>query len=371
MRTTVGINSAQAVKRWSAELAIQTSANAYFTKFEGDGKNSIIQRKSDLTQGAGDEIRFDLRMGLRGDVTEGDNVIEGNEENLTFKQDKVRIDQVRKAADSGGRMSKQRTLFDLRTEAKNAVAEYLAEWTDEMKFVYLSGTAPGTYMNQDAKFKREFADNPVEAPDLAHLAYGGTATSKATLEATHIMTRSTVERINVMPEMMQATDSTGNTVTMQPVSIEGGKYFVLLMSPFQAHDLRNEKGELSWADVQKAAAGAEGSKNALFKGNLGMIGEAVLHKHKSVRRFKNYGAGSNVEAHRALYMGSQAGVLAYGNGNGKSGRYSWVEKPHDAENSIAIYGGCIQGFKKTRFEGTDFGVIAVDTASKSPNPTLS
>lgn len=369
MRTTFGIGSPQAVKRWSNALAEQTAKQAYFTKFEGEGQNNIIQTKMDLAQGSGDEIRFDLRMKLRGDVTEGDAVLEGNEENLTFNQDRVRIDQVRKAADSGGRMSKQRTLHNLRSIARDSVAEYLAEWTDELKIVYLSGAAPGTYVNQDSMIRRPFADNPIEAPDARHMAYGGSATSKASLEATHKMSREVVERVSVMPKMMTATDASGNTVKMQPVTVEGGKHFVMLMSPYQMYDLRNETGAAGWLEVQKAAAGAEGKSNPIFKGNAGMINNVVLHEHENVRRFADYGAGGGVEAHRALLMGAQAGVLAYGNGNGNgnSQRFQWVEKDHDYGNSVAIAGGFIGGFKKTRFAGSDFGVIAVDTAAKSPN----
>jgi hypothetical protein len=34
---------------------------------------------------------------------------------------------------------------------------------------------------------------------------------------------------------------------------------------------------------------------------------------------------------------------------------------------VAIYAGTIAGVKKTRFNGLDYGVVAVDTAARSPN----
>ena len=370
MKTTLGINSPQAVKRWANELARDTTKQMYFTKFIGTGENNIIERKVDLEQSAGDEIRFDLNMKLRGDMTEGDDVVEGREENLTFLQDVVRIDQARKGADAGGRMTRKRTLHNLRQIAKDRVAEFTAEWTDELMIVYLSGAAPGSYVNEDAMVRRPFATNPIEAPDRFHMVYGGSANSKATLEESHRMSRDLIERVSVMPRMMAALDDTGQTVKMSPVSVEeGGKHFVMLMSPFQMHDLRNGAGELGWAAIQKAAAAAEGKNNPLFKGGAGMINDVVLHQHENVRRFRDYGAGQNVEAHRALFMGRQAGVLAYGNG-GNGTRFQWVEESKDAGNRVAIYAGAILGFKKTRFGGRDFGIIAVDTASKNPNPAI-
>ena len=110
-------------------------------------------------------------------------------------------------------------------------------------------------------------------------------------------------------------------------------------------------------------------QNPLFKGGLGMINNVVLHEHENVRRFKDYGVGGDVEAHRALFMGRQAGVLAYGSG-GTGTRFYWREEEKDAGNQVAIYAGVIAGAKKTRFGGKDFGVIAVDTASKNPNPVI-
>ncbi|WP_163525929.1 phage capsid family protein, partial [Klebsiella oxytoca] len=84
--------------------------------------------------------------------------------------------------------------------------------------------------------------------------------------------------------------------------------------------------------------------------NLGMIGNTILHKHKSVVRFGDYGAGGNVAAARALYLGRQALVLAFGSpGNGL--RFDWSEVPLDHGNDIEICAGAIFGIKKTRFNG--------------------
>ncbi|OOY20882.1 N4-gp56 family major capsid protein [Thioclava sp. DLFJ5-1] len=363
MQTNISVGDPRAVKRWATALAEDTEKQMYFTRFVGEGENNIIQRKVDLESDAGDRIDYDLSMRLRGGMTYGDDNVEGQEENLTFYSDELRIDQARKGADAGGRMSRKRTLHDLRKIAKDRTAEYVAEWFDELKFVYLSGTLGG--INEDRKITRQFAGNPIEAPDPAHMLYGGSATSKATLTAADTMSRDLIERAAVLPKMMNAIDP--DTVKMSPVNIDGKKVFVMLMSPFQTHDLRIEKGELSWADIQKAATTAEGRKNPLFDGSLGMLSNIVLHEHENVRRFDDYGAGSDVTAARALFLGRQAGVVAYGEaGNGT--RFQWEEELKDAKNRVAIYAGTIAGFKKTRYNGRDFATVAIDTAAKNPNP---
>lgn len=363
-QTQVGVNSPQAVKRWATSLAVETDKLTYWNKFVGAGENNIIERKTELEEDAGDEIRFDLSMKLRGGVVTGDNVVEGTEENLTFYQDAVRIDQVRKGVSAGGRMTRKRTLHNLRKIALDRGSQYMAEWTDDMLFTYISGDSALAAVNQDNKFSAAFAGNAIQAPDSDHILYGGVATSKATLTANDKVNVALIERVSVRPTMMNATNP--DVVQMQAVNVEGGKRFVFLMSPFSAFDMRTETGDLSWSKIQQALATSEGRNSPICKGGLGMINDVVLHQHSNVRRFSDYGAGGNVRAARNLLLGRQAGVIAYGAaGNGT--RMQWTEKKFDADNQVAVYYGGILGAKKTRYNNRDFGVIAVDTAARDPN----
>jgi N4-gp56 family major capsid protein len=368
MQTNIAVNSPQAVKRWATALAVDYAKNLYFKKFIGTAETSCIQEKVDLKESAGDEIIFDLSMRLREKATYGDNRLEGKEEALKFLQDKVKIDQMRKAADGGGRMSRKRTLHDLRMLAKNRTAEFAAEWTDEGLFIYLSGDVGFSAINEDSTFGDEaFAGNAIEAPDAAHMAYGGIATAKGNLASTDKISVAVIERVKTRSTMLNATDP--NVVAMRPIKVEGNDHYVLLMNPYQVYDLRTAAGDREWTEIQKYA-GTRGGSNPIFSGSMGMINNVVLHEHSNVRRFSDYGAGGNVAAARALFLGRQAGTLAYGGGNGS--RMTWVEKMQDYDNGVGIACGMICGFKKTRFKstsgaGSDFGVIAVDTAAASPN----
>jgi N4-gp56 family major capsid protein len=363
--TTTGVNSPQAVKRWATGLAMDVDTKSYFgRRFIGTGPNNIIERKVDLEDDAGDEIRFDLAMRLRGDMTYGDDIVEGNEDPLSFYQDTVRIDQARKGASAGGRMTRKRTLHDYRALARQLTGTYIAEWMDDGLFVYLSGDATLAAINADSKFKAQFAGNPIQAPDSTHLMYAGAATSKNTMTVADKMTVNLIERAAV--KTMTLNQENVNAVDMTPVSVDGGNYFVMVMHPYNQYDLRTETGEAGWIRYQQAAATAEGRNSPLFKGGVGMIADIVLHTHKRVRRFSDYGSGGNVAASRSLLMGAQAGVIAYGAaGNGT--RMTWVEKLTDADNQVSIYAGTICGWKKTRFNGLDFGVIAIDAACRNPN----
>lgn len=358
--TTIPFGDPKAVKRWSADLAVDVRKKSYFeARFIGTSENSVIQRKTELESDAGDTISFDLSVHLRGKPTYGDNRVEGKEENLRFYTDKVIIDQVRHSVSAGGRMSRKRSAHNIRRIARDRLGDYFYKFTDELLFIYLSG-ARGINLDfiEDTSYTG-FAGNPLEVPDTDHILYGGAATSKASLAATDIMSPLVIEHAMEKAAMMQAENP--ETANMVPVNIDGGEHYVCVMSEYQATDMRTASGG-SWIDYQKAAAGAEGRNNPIFKGGLGMINNTVLHKHRNVIRFGDYGTGGNVQAARALFMGRQAGVIAYGTANGM--RFDWQEEMKDYDNEPSIAAGFIAGIKKARFNNKDFGVISIDTAAK-------
>lgn len=364
-QTSIPVGDPRALKAWSTALALDTSKLLYWSKFIGEGDQSIIQRKTELEKGSGDTVQYDLNMRLRGGIVTGDDRAEGKEEALTFLSDELKIDQARKPVSGGGRMTAQRTIHNLRQLAKDRGAEYMAEWQDDLITIYLSGDSTFSAINQDSKVTAAFAGNAITPPDSAHLTYAKAATSKASLVVGDTLNVQTIERISVKPEMMNATDP--NVVRMSPAMVEGAKKFVLVMNPFQAYDVRVETGDLSWSKIAQAAATAEGRNSPIFKGGLGMINNVILHEHTNIRRFSDYGAGANVQASRALFLGRQAGMLAYGQNRGRS-RMIWEEEMQDYGNLFGCAVGAIMGFKKTTFEGRDFGVVAIDSAARDPNP---
>ena len=136
----------------------------------------------------------------------------------------------------------------------------------------------------------------------------------------------------------------------------------LLMNPVQEQDLRNDVTAGGWMDIQKSLATNLGNKSPIVKGALGMLNNIVLHSHERVIRFSDYGAGANVPAARALFLGRQALALAFGSSGGDL-RFDWHEEERDAGNQAVINTGAIFGVKKVSFNGLDFGIMAVDTAA--------
>ena len=357
--TEFGVNHDLAVKRWSLDLAREAAVQSYMTRFMGKGSDALIKIKSELQKAAGDKITIGLRMKLSGDGIEGDNVIEGTsaEEALSFFADSVLIDQRRKGTKSKGKMSEQRVPYNIRKEGRDALGIWYGEDMDQQLFMYLSG-ARG--INNDFHVSTGWtgrAGNSLQTPNANNIVYGGDATSSSDLDSSDTMARTLVERLVVKAGTQDP--------MIQPFKVEGEKKFVLLMHPFQAYELRTSTSTGDWFEVQKYAAN-RGKKNPLYMGALGELAGVILHQHRNVIRFDNYGAADDVDAARALFLGAQAGIIGWG-GNGGPGRYSWNEEMDDRGNALAITAGTIFGCKKTRFNSKDFGIIAVDTYADDPN----
>lgn len=362
-QTVIPVGDPRALKLWSAKLASDTPALSFFgRKMMGRNENNIIHEDVSLASTAGDEVQFDLSANITGSPVTGDNVAEGQEKRLQFYSDTVKIDQARMPVSTGGRMTQKRTLHNLRETAKRRSSEYWAAWIDQLIFMYLSGARGANDEYHEPTTYAGHAGNAFAAPDAAHILYGGAATSKGTVASTDKFNRTMVERAETHARMMKAADK--ESTRIMPVTMEGGEHYAIVVSPWQEHDLRVSDTS-GWVEIQKAAAAAEGRKNPLFTGALGMIKRVVLQSHEHVVRFTDYGVGNNVAAARALFLGRQAGILAYGTSKGL--RYDWQEELRDYKNQVNIASGVILGFKKSRFNSRDFGVISIDTAAANPN----
>lgn len=375
-RTIVGVNDAKAVKRYAGLLAYDESQKSYFgQRFVGRGAEAEvpIQLLSELESDAGEQISYDLLAELKMAPVEGDDILEGKEEAQRFYTDTIYIDQARCGVNTGGRMTRKRTLHNLREKARRQQSSWWARLKDELRFIYLSGARgvntnfilPTGYTGR--------ANNALVAPDTNHILYGGNSTAKSNMtnEAAGAAGSDTFD-LRLVDRAKTKADSQGGGATdipvLQPCKIDGEEVFVCVMHTFQEDDLRSNTGTGQWLDIQKSIAASEGRKSPMVKGSLGMYRGCILHSHRNVIRFNDYGAGGTYEAARALFMGSQALVEAYGS-PGTGLRFDWHEEVRDNGNQVVISSNCTWGTKKVSFTtpigAQDFGVFALDTYAAS------
>lgn len=374
-QTIIPVGDPMAVKKYSAFLALDTAKKSYWTrKFMGVGETASmpIQQLNELENDAGEQISFDLIMQLTMQPVEGDDVLENKEESLNFYTDSVKIDQLRLGVNSGGKMTRKRTVHKLRKIARSRQSDLWARVFDELFFIYGSGCRgmnpeyvyPTTYTG--------FAGNAVSLPDAEHRLIVNNE-AEADVVATDVMTLIEVDKLKARATMMgggsggggAGTDGNTQTPQIQPIKIDGEEHFVLVMNPWQVFDLRTATGANGWLDIQKSLVTAVGRKSPIFMGGLGMHNDVVLHEHKSVVRNDTTFGAFVVDTARALFLGAQAMVCAFGS-PGTGLRYGWHEETRDNGNQLIISSSSIVGIKKTTFNGKDSGMIVLDTAAKDP-----
>ena len=337
--TTYGVNDALTVNLWSKDLEAEAFKKTYFGKFVGTSANSLIQRKTETSKSAGDKITFGLRTLATGDGVQGDGILEGNEESLTTYSDSVVINQLRHAHRTGGKMSEQRVLFNMRQECRDSLSDWWAQRMDTCFANQVAGMSSVT----DTRYT---GNNAAVAPST--FVYGGNATGKGDIDSGDVFSLSVidkaVEKANTASPMLR------------PVRVDGEDVFVAFLHDYQVTSLRTNTSTGQWLDIQKAALSGNGSsKNPIFSGALGMYNGVVLHKWN---RIPTSATGTNVK--RAVLCGAQAITLAFGQDKGPN-KFTWVEKDFDYGNQLGVSAGTIFGMKKTRYNSVDYGVVVMST----------
>jgi len=85
------------VQQWDEKFFVDSLNASIFKPFMGSKSNSIINVKEDLTKKPGDSVTFSLVNALSNSAVTGSSTLEGNEEALVSRSQKVTIDQYRNA----------------------------------------------------------------------------------------------------------------------------------------------------------------------------------------------------------------------------------------------------------------------------------
>jgi len=320
--TTVATGAAAAAQRWGTDLWMELPEHVFWAPYMKPDVNAIIQVKQDLEAQPGEKITFTLARQLSAAAVTGDSTLEGNEEAITFYSDSVTLDQKRNAVRLTGKLSEKRTVFSQRTTAKQLLKDWLAALIDSNIFTQLT-----------------------TSPSAGRAVYGGSATSTATIAAGDFLTLALCTRAKVLARKA--------TPQIFPVRVDGGDYFVLVISPDCLHDLKNT--DPAWAQAQREAQ-MRGEKNPLFTGAEGIYDSVVLRSSTRVPLTTTWGAGSNIAGSENILAGRQAGVIAWG------AKPEWVEASFDYANKTGFAIGAIFVAKKAVFNAVDNGVILVRTA---------
>lgn len=357
---------------WQKSIWMEARNKSFINKFASSGINSMVQRVSELTKSEkGARAVMTLVNEMETDGVTGDYELEGNEEDLSSTEDVIRIDQIRNANRSRGKLAEQKSVVRFREQSRDKLGYWLADRCDQMAFLTLSGVAYTKTNKGGTRPVRQLGQNlgdlefaaDVSAPtSRRHVRWdNGTGELEAgdtsLVEVDDKLSYKSIVRLLAYAEdeYVRPIMSGGN----------GGMYHIFV-TPQGFADLKLDSDFLS--NVRHALPRAE--KHQLFSGTTQtvMVDGAYIHSFRHVYNNVNAGAGnlwgssSDVNGQRVLLCGAQALGLA------DITAPTWVEKNFDFGNKQAISVGKIMGLKKPKFKSShsgtveDFSVICMDTA---------
>jgi len=211
-----------------SELWYTVGEMSFWSRFMGDGPNSIIQTKQDLTKQKGNLLHFEL-IGAHTDAPANDLIeLWGEESTRTIYQDSVKIDMVKHGEKIDVPQTEQFSPHNLRKELYAGQQQWWIEYgLDKLITNKLTGS---NFIDVDAGVIGE------TATANTNVMYGGDATATTNLDETDILT---LDRISDMREAakMGSLTISGGTTTMRkmfPIQLGNGyKDYILVLHPYE------------------------------------------------------------------------------------------------------------------------------------------
>lgn len=352
-------------------------------------------RITDLTKDAGDTVKIDMFGALTGYSIMGDRKASGSGEPLKLYSQDIKIDQHRKVANPGGRMTRKRVRWQLRNICKANLVDWFSRYIDQQCLVHVCG-ARGTDNSVDwlipPQGHEELNDilvNPLLTPTRNRRYLAGDATGFGDIDIQDALTLEDIDKLRVSLAEMPLPPSKC-VIPGDPMGVEE-PVWIMYVTARQWHYIETtaKANGNDWRTfLANATRRASMSKHPLFRGGAGIWNGILVKVTDRAVRFapnvaqKEYNAaGAEVDAtptvpvDRAFLLGSQALGDALGDAMGDNSKgglpVSWDEEETDLGNMLEIAGRMMGGKSKLRFTGTDgartdFGAAVMDTYS--PNP---
>lgn len=354
-------------QQWSEGLEAEVLKKISWTGFIGKRSDALVQMKDSLTNKPGDTETIGLRMQLNSKPKSSSDALENNEQSLTLYNMSYTIDEVVDAVRFKNVIDRQRVNFDMRDEAKAALADQLSNAWDTSLFAQLAGAVhlTGTFAGNNT---------PVDPQTVAVAGTPGHFIgADGTSQATRVQgDESLVAADTFTLDLLDIAVENAKTLTpaIRPANIEGfGRpMYVCFIHPHQTSQLRAE-GTL-WDDLQRAAmSGGKVDDNPLLTGALGVYNDVLLVESTRVPQGVNSSTAAAVSGtRRAIFCGAQSAVMGWGRLGGSPRRFRWVEKQFDYDREYGVAAGFLGGIKTCNYNSKPFATIVISSYANASQP---
>ena len=342
MTGTTVFGGALTERQWIEQTILEMEYLSNITKFIGESPNNIIQRQTVLNAKSGNRITFDLMKKFTGEPVIDEAELAGNEEKGGFATDDVYIQEMAIAAKKYGKFEDIKSKKNLLTLLKTSLALRMREIYDNAIIDILSGNTAASL--HDGTYSAWTST----APTTNRKLYGGDWAGGDAIDTGDDWIR--------VRDISRFKTHARVTCGMRPVIVDGVETYVFITHPYVWNRIRAFDPDYENAVLY---ASERGKDNPLFSGISGYWDGVAIYENDHMYWNPTYST-----AVRSLFLGAQAGIMAWGDGP-----YAG-EQDMDYQRKLGISISMLWGFAKSvlgpdDFQGAstytdDYGVIACD-----------
>lgn len=336
------------VQRWEDTFFKEYLTENRYSESMGSDENSVIQVKEVLGKGKGDSTTIALVNKLQAPAVTGSNMLEGAEEDMSSRSQRIYIDKRRNAVRIA-EMEEIKSAIDLRDAGRAVLKDWSMKDTER-----LITNALGSIDGVDFASAGESARDPWLVNNVDRCLFGAAVGNSSSLDhSTSLATvdnaadKLTPQAISLMKELALTCDP-----KITPIRVEktkGRRYYVLYANTRAMRDLKTNANMMQ---AQREVT-LEVENNRLFEGG-DLLWDGVI-----VKEVPDIGFYTNTSAVRVApvyFCGAQAVATVYGK------RWRTITKEFDYGDKYGIAIECIMGVRKMQF-----GTGSTDTANLKDN----
>lgn len=326
------------VEQWERDIAKTYIGKMIWKPFMGMGDMAMIQVKMDLTKKKGDAITIGIRGRVVGGQVTGNSKAIGNEGTLTFYNQRLVVDNVRRAVKiEDVPMSEQRTMFSVLKQAREALEDEFAEDLDNdittaMMGDLSTGRVQGRYLYG-------IADSNYNATHATAINNIDNTSDKFSTKMISVARRKADIPVNAVNKI-------------RPMRVVMGKnfeeWYTLFAHGYCIRDLTEL--DAAWINAQLNIPPRMGPANPIFTGShfKGAWDGVLVYKHDDLDLATNTSSTTVQFAHNIL-MGAQAGAVTWAQ------RAKFMEEMADFKHDVSYELHEIRTQDKLVFSSTDGG----------------
>lgn len=372
------LDQPETIQKWERELhyeiAMRTPFMAKKYGFIGDKPTFLCQKRSEVWRDGGTQATVTLRRPLRGAPAFGNQTLRGTETSPPTATFKWQINQVRKATQILGRITKKRVTWNVWNESLDALGTYFAQVTESAAMLHGAG------VTVDLRTEHEWyhdgsnlgftLSNAPRIPDTKHiLRIGHTSDTDDTnvgADPAATLDLDTFSELKARAKTLP--------IPIRPAMVHGKELYVFFAHTYA---LRHMKEDSKWLAFMKATIeGGAINGNPVWSGALGIWDGVLIVEDFYVPPGISATSTRVANARRNIFCGAQSFVLGVAKEYDKDNMWQNETESWDYANNKGVAAHSLLGLKCPFYEveeqdtTDDYGKLVCVSYAQELNTSL-